>query len=95
VRRYSADAVALDCRRAAVRHRDKVGTLIPSRREASDRLFPHCTITFNARARMTGHLFLAGATTGIENRIVLDDPATAEPKERHQLEGKAPSRCAD
>jgi hypothetical protein len=36
---------------------------------------------------MTGHLFLAGATTGIENRIILDDPATAEPEERRQLEG--------
>jgi hypothetical protein len=29
--------------------------------------------------RIAGHLFLAGATTGIENRIVLDDPATAIP----------------
>jgi hypothetical protein len=41
------------------------------------------------------NLFLAGATTGIENRIVLDDPATAKPEERRQLEGKAGSRCAD
>ncbi len=38
---------------------------------------------------MNRHSFLAGATTGIENRIVLDDPATAEPKERRQLEGEA------
>ena len=33
-------------------------------------------------AQPAGHLFLAAATTGIENRIILDDPATAKAEER-------------
>jgi len=41
------------------------------------------------------YLSLAPATPGIENRIILDDPAIFKPEERHQVKTKVPwSRAA-